>query len=391
MTGTLRQRSPGRWEIRVSTGKDPLTGRYRVTTQTVRGTKRQAQVALAELVAEVARGKHTGTSATLGTLLDRWLDVIAADRSPTTIDGYRGWIEGDIKPRWGDVRISKLEPSELDAWYRALLRGEGRLPGRGPLSVASVRQVHAIIRAALEQGVRWKWLPANPARLASPPTGKGHRIRVPAPDDVLRLIAAMAERRPDLAVLLRLAAATGARRGELCALRWRCVDLQRGVVVIEAAIIETGKGRSVTVEKGTKTDGERKVTIDPDTLAILRSWRLRPEAEVIHGRAPLPSDWVFPRLDDPREPLRPSTVTQMVRKLRDELGLAGVTPHTLRHFQATQLLGQGESVRAVADRLGHADPALTLRTYAHSLPGSDGAAAAIIGRTLALPAGGEDG
>lgn len=383
MTGTIRQRSPGTWELRVSTGRDPLTGRYRTTTKTVRGTKTQAKAALGALVAEVARGKHTGTSATLGTLLDTWLEQISHDRSPTTIDAYRGWIERDIRKRLGQTRITALEPSDLDAFYADLRAG--RRPSGRPLSARSVRQVHAIIRAALQQAVRWRWIPSNPAMLASPPGAPTHKIRPPAPTDVLRLIEAMLERRPDLAVFLRLAAATGARRGELCALRWRHIDLERGVVVIEASIIETGKGKAIVLEKATKTDRDRKVTVDPETVAVLRAWRGRAEVVAQQTSRPVtPADHLFCRDDDPAKPMRPSTVTQTVRKLRDSLGLAGMTPHALRHMQATQLLGQGESVRAVADRLGHADPALTLRVYASAMPGSDQQAAAIMGRTLAL-------
>jgi integrase len=386
VTGHIRQRGPTTWELRVSAGRDPLTSRYRQITRTVTGNKTAAKRALAELADEVAKGRHTGTSATLGTLLDTWLRQIRNDRSPTTVDGYEGWITRDIKPRLGDRPLSKLEPSDLDAFY-ADLRAGRRHGGGGPLAPRSVRQVHAIIRAALQQAVRWRWLASNPALLTSPPTGPAHRIRPPVPADVLRLLEAMAERRPDLAVLLRVAAATGARRGELCALRWRHVDLERGVVAIEAAIIETGKGRSITVEKATKTDRERRVTVDPETVAILRAWRHRAEVtgEAL-GRPVEPADYVFHRDGDPTLPMRPSTVSASVRKLRDSLGLAGLRTHDLRHFQATQLLGQGESVRAVADRLGHADPALTLRVYAHAMPSSDQAAAAIMGRTLALPA-----
>jgi integrase len=100
------------------------------------------------------------------------------------------------------------------------------------MAPATVRQVHAILRRTLDQAARWCWIPANPAALASPPRLGSVEIRPPTPEEVTRLLATAYEADPDFAVLLWLAATTGARRGELCALRWRNVDLEAAELLI---------------------------------------------------------------------------------------------------------------------------------------------------------------
>jgi integrase len=382
VTGTLRQRSADSWELRVSTGRDPVSGRYKQVTKTVRGNKTQARKALAELANEVHRGRHVGTDATLGTLLERWLEQVEGELSPTTVEGYRSNIAVHIMPALGHVPLRKLEPATLDAFYAALRRG-GTRPA---LKASTVRQVHAVIRRACRQGVVWKWLPSNPAALASPGGVDRPDHAPPMPADVLRLIDTAGEGNADLACLLRLAAATGARRGELCALRWRHVDLDGAEVRIERAIIETGPGKQIITEKTTKTKQQRRVSLDPDTVAVLRIHRATWEDRMAKVDKPLlPACYVFAKEPPASAPLRPSSVTQSVRRLRDRLGLVGLRTHDLRHFSATQLLAQGVPIKTVSARLGHTLASTTMDIYAHALPAADKDAAVSMGTTLARP------
>ncbi len=132
----VRERQPGVWELRVRTGRDPLTGRYGQVSRTVRGGKREADRALARLSAEVAEGRHAGTGQTVAVLLDAWVDHLTAQgRTPKTIDGYRSLITARLRPGLGPIELRKLTPAHLDAFYRALL-ADG-------LSRMSVRHCHA--------------------------------------------------------------------------------------------------------------------------------------------------------------------------------------------------------------------------------------------------------
>ncbi len=242
MRGHLRKRGDA-WELRVYAGIDPLTNRQKYVTRTFRGGKREAEEALARLVTEVSGGGHAAQDTTVGDLIHQWLDLARGDLSPATARGYDWIVKTYIIPTLGKVPLARLRTNQLDRFY-AKLRAGGGQDGR-PLSPATVRQVHAIVRRALQQGVRWGWIATNPASLASPPRLRAQELEPPEPDDVVRLIEAAARNDPDFGCYLHLAATTGARRGELCALRWRDLDLDVGAVTISGAIVEGANGALV--------------------------------------------------------------------------------------------------------------------------------------------------
>jgi hypothetical protein len=147
--GTMRERSPGSWELTVSSGFDSATGRYSRVIRTVRATsKRQAKAALRQLEVEVSTGQVGSEDPTVADLLERWLAHLQGlGRSPSTLYGYRNSANRTVIPAIGTVRLSKLTAGHLDALYSSL-RERGLAP-------ATVRQIHAIMRAALHQAVRW--------------------------------------------------------------------------------------------------------------------------------------------------------------------------------------------------------------------------------------------
>jgi integrase len=309
-------------------------------------------------------------------LLDKWLEMVEPDLSPTTVTGYRRNIRAHVRPALGDMQLRKLEPADLDAFYAALRTQKGLAP-------ATVRQVHAVIRRALRQGVIWKWLPSNPAALASPGRMDAEEHTPPLPAAVLRLIDAGTDSRsPDLGMFLRLAAATGARRGELCALRWS--NLAGDELRIERAVIELADGS--TVERSTKTKKPRRVRLDPETVEALEAHRAAWAARLaLLGEKLGPDAHMFSTAADASTAMRPATMTQAFRRVRARAGVGGRL-HDLRHFHATQLLSEGTPVKTVSARLGHANASTTLRIYAHALEADDQAAAATIGRTLSRDA-----
>ena len=124
MKGFMRQRGAS-WELRVFLGPDPLTGRKRYATRTVRGGKREAQTALAEMVTEAERGLTVRTTATVGELLEAWFEFASPDFSPKTVKETRGYIDRSLMPALGSRRLAKLKPADLDAFYRRLLTSGG--------------------------------------------------------------------------------------------------------------------------------------------------------------------------------------------------------------------------------------------------------------------------
>ena len=230
----MRQRS-GSWELRVYAGRDPVSGKKRWVTRTVKGGKREAARALAKLSAEVGGRAVAPTSATVADLLEQWFAFARDDFSPKTVLETRGFMDRNLLPTLGSIPLFRLGSHDVDRLYRTL-RKEGAQSG-GPSAPATVRRIHGILRRALDQGVRWNWIPANPAAAATPPRVDAREPVPPAPSDVATLFALAQERDPEFATFVMLAAATVVRRSELVALRWPAVDLETGTVTIRGGIV----------------------------------------------------------------------------------------------------------------------------------------------------------
>jgi len=177
---------------------------------------------------------------------------------------------------------------------------------------------------------------------------------LPSADEVVRLIEAAHAVNRSLPVFLRLAAVTGARRGELCALQWQHVDFQRQTLRIAGQVAHTAAG---PVQRPTKTHAERRLTIDPVTVAGLGELR----GSLPGGDA---DRYIFSHDPDGTTPWSPDYATLAFARLANRLGIAKIRLHDLRHFAATMLLN-GIDVRTAAGRLGHARASTTLDIYAH--------------------------
>jgi integrase len=276
------------------------------------------------------------------------------------------------------VPLAKLKAAELDRFYQQL-RIRGGAEGR-PLSPATIRRIHGIIHRALGQGVRWGWLTSNPASSASPPRVPTPDITPPSPSQLAELLSLAAERNPDLTTFLVLAAATGARRSEVLALRWTDVDFDRGTLTIARGIV---LGPDGIVEKDTKTHQVRRVALDPTTIVVLVNHRQLCVDRAAAASCALPDDgFLFGQEVDGSRPWRPDSVTLSFARLCRRAGVKGVRLHDLRHYVATRLLAGGVDARTVAGRLGHRNAATTLNVYAHFLAEADRDAAEMLGRLL---------
>jgi integrase len=365
------------WKLRVYVGRDVITGKERVKSRAFRGGRRAAGTALAQFVSDLDNPKRKRSGAppktTLTHLVQMYLDQ--HDGAPGTVASYRSTLRKHIEPTIGRLPIAQLDARILDEFYRYLREEKG-------LARSSVRSAHALISGALRDATRWGWLASNPARDARPPTVSQVDTSLPDETQVAALLAEAAQRDPELAVFLRLAAAIGARRGELCALRWSAVDLKVGTVRIDTSATSVG-GLKI---KDTKTHNKRRVALDSTTVAILAEHRrsMSERARLCSER--LSSDaFVFSHASDCSRPWRPDNVSHAWERLRKRAGIDGIRLHDLRHFQATMLLKGGVPVKNVSKRIGHSKAATTLNVYAHFLEETDQVAADLIG-TLLPPA-----
>lgn len=375
MPGSMRQRGEDSWQLRVHAGRDSITGRKRYAERTFRGNKRQASKALAALVTETEELAPRSTKeGTVGALLNEWLAHAAPSFSPKTVATCRTYIDNPIIPAIGSLSASKLTANELDRFYRHLLEVGA---SNGPYAPATIRRVHGIIRRAMTQGVRWGWISRNPAIDASPPRVPLREMKPPSPDEVVRLFRLAQESDPDLATFIVLAASSGARRGELIALRWKDIDFARGTLSIERGIVQVD---GQLIEQGTKTHQSRRISLDTATLECLKLHRTRMEESAAMAGATISSaSFIFSERVDGSIPWRPDSTTRSFRSLCKRASVEGVRLHDLRHYVATRLLTAGIDVRTVAGRLGHRNPSTTLNVYSHFVPESDQDAADTLG------------
>jgi integrase len=352
------------WKLRVYAGRDPVTGKDRVVEKGMRATKRAAEAALRKLAAEVDEGTHAGTDGTLAQLLERWMAQYTPDWSPTTAARYEQLCRVHILPALGSMPLAKLRQTHLNDLYAAIT-------AKG-LEQSTVRKVHNLLRRALSVAVEWGWLNTNVALRAKRPKPKKAPITPPSDDQVAAVVAqALKGQRPnrDLVVLLTLAAATGARRGELCGLRFSDFDQERRELFVGRSVAQVGAQLTV---KGTKGERQRRISLDEATAGVLADYLERKRSAMVRAVA---DPFMFATELDGSKPWPPARITRNWTNLRARAGVPGVRLHDLRHAHVTLLLALGVDVRTVAGRVGHANAATTLGIYGHFMPAADRAAA----------------
>lgn len=373
MRGSVRELGGGRWELRIPLAPDPVTGQRRQRSVTFRGSKREATRELTRLVSDADSGRGAGTRTTLTALLDKWWEHKQGQLSPTTAREYERLIDKRLKPDLGRKRLDAITAADLDAYYLRLQREHGLAP-------SSIRQFHAVLRGALGQAVKWRWIPTNPARDATLPKARKKEIDPPSPEKVRALLKLAEEHSMEFGMLLRLSALLGTRRGELCGLRWRDIDLDAGRLTIRTGVVDVaGK----LIEKDTKTHATRPISIDAGTVKLLFEYRKKVDDRALLCDMPLvPDAFVLSEWPDGSKPYRPDKATLAFRSLRKKAGLDTARLHDLRHFVATQMIGAGHDIRTVAGRLGHAQPSTTLNIYSAFLSERDREAADDLARLL---------
>jgi len=335
-------------------------------------TEEDAKAARDEARVRARRGEYVNRStSTVAGYLAEWVEAHASTVKPKTLAGYRHDIDHYIVPRIGRIRLQALRPAVISMLYRELTEHGGR-DGQ-PLSATTVSHIHRTLRKALADAVQVDQLLAvNPAARSKRPRSSGAEpTRVWTAEQLHAFLTAARSHR--LFAFYRLAAYTGARRGELLYLRWHALDLDAAEVTFGGS---TAVVRGQRVDGTTKTGRSRTISIDSETVAMLQEHcRQQAEERLAAGSAwndsgglVFTSRW--------GEPLYPDTVTALMTKLINRHNKSATPPtkplpharlHDLRHLHATTLLLAGVPVHVVAARLGHADPSVTLHVYSHVL------------------------
>jgi integrase len=379
MKGSMIEVRPGVWRLRVFVGRNaqgsPIQAMRTVSAPTARpgAGKRLAERELAAMVAAASSGKLAVENGSVEQLIKSWLDHIEPNRSPTTMRKYRDLADRVVVPEFGSLKLRSLSARHLDALY-AKLSAKGN-------KATTIRRVHALIGASLHQAEKWDLIDVNVARKASPPPVRPEQIQAPSPTEVRAIVEAAEAIEPALGAMLLIAALTGARRGELCALRWTDVDFANRRLTIARSVYETEGGG--WAEKDTKTHQVRSLGLDDMAVAVLERHRTSVDALAVELRLEVPANaFIFSRSPAGSAPFRPDVVSKLTKKAAKAAGV-DTHLHALRHFSATQAIAAGFDPVTVAGRLGHRDSSITLKVYSHVLESRDRDLAAALGRVLA--------
>lgn len=307
---------------------------------------------------------------TLREYLTRWLDHMATQVSPRSLENYRAIVNININPALGTTLLGKLKPDQIAQAYSTALASGRR--GGGALSPRSIVMMHRALSQALKQAVTWQLIPNNPASSCKPPRVERKELKVLNLDHTAALIDFARDDRMYMPIVLF--ALCGLRRAEVSALRWTRISFESGQLAVSTSIEQTRQG---TREKPPKSGRGRTVALPAFVIGELRQHRVR-QAEQLLRLGIRQTDDTHVCLREDGTPWPPRNLTYAFHRLILKSGLPPVRLHDLRHGHASHLLLQGVHPKVVQERLGHASIQLTLDTYSHLLPSMQDDAASII-------------
>jgi len=370
-TGNLYQRRDGRWEGRLWVrGPGGSWTRRSYVGADKEDVARRLRAALVQRDGgslPAATGRTT-----LRDFIDSWLPGIESTVRPRTFVSYTQLLRDHIVPELGTVSLKKLGPQHVTRLH-ARMKDKGR-------SAKTIANASAVLHLALETAVSWRLIPYNPASLVHPPRRARPEMKVLTAQQARHMVDAADVRNDPLATLWALALGTGARQGELLALRWGDLDTDHGRLHIQRSLIYVKGELNVTAEPKTRSSSRTIHLSDGLVARLLTHRKAEAEAALRAGRSYDLAGFIFSRADG--MPLSNNIVSKAWRRAVVAAGLPPVRFHDARHSVATILLERGESARLVADLLGHSNVTTTLQTYAHSTPTQHQRAAAILGEIL---------
>jgi integrase len=427
----IRQRGQS-YQVRVFSGTDPLTGKEVYVTGSAQ-TEKDAIRLRDRLRSDVVESRASRTNGTLGHLLAEWLDQHPGEKE--TVDDYRSLADSFIIPALGQIRLTRLVqpgPSPIEKFYAELRRCRRRCDGKPyiehrkncpsgsdpdyqcdkrckphvckPLSASTLRHIHVVLNGAFKSAVKWGWIGVNPLDMTTKPRAPKPQPSPPSAANAARIIEAAWSVDAEWGTFVWLTMVTGARRGELVALRFSSVELSCGecarpvdwrddecractsdLAETRTAILELRRSYSTRKkdEKTTKSHQIRRVALDVATAGILvEQFRRYADRVARLGGSARDDAYLFSYAPDNSRPCSPDGLTHRYTRMTASLGL-DTHIHELRHYSATELLAAGVDLRTVAGRLGHAGGGVTtLRVYAAWVRSADEQAAALLASRL---------
>ncbi len=344
-------------------------------------TRKEAEAARAKVVHEFNTGAYVEPNAlTLSEWVQgHWLPTTESRVKPSTSDSYRRNLNLHVLPQLGSQQLRQITPTMLNRLYADLLANGNRNTGAG-LSAKTVRYVHTIVHKVLTDAVDSDLVAGNVAARAKPPRPRAtvsNAIGFWEPDELKSFLMAVQGHRLEAA--WRVAAMTGMRRGEVLGLRWKDLDFDGARISVRQALVSVAYEVIVSTPKNHQA---RVIDLDPATIEHLQAHRLRQQEERNTWTTDYQDrDLVFCKEDG--TPIHPHSFSQTFGRLVARTPLPRIRLHDLRHSHASIAMKAGVPVKVISERLGHENPAFTMKQYAHVIPGMQAEAAARIAATVA--------
>jgi integrase len=340
-------RKDGRWHGSITIGYTPEGKQKR---RSVYGrTQAEARAKLDELKREVSGGTYVDDTRDVAEYLAEWLKHKGQRIKPRTSEIYKGLIEKHITPRIGRVQLAKLKPMQVQQAVAGIA---------GDVGVSTANKCRRVLYGAFKQAVRWQVLSRNPVEAVDPLREQAAEIKLWTSSEAARFLDTARAHR--LYPVFYLLMAAGLRRGEALGLYWS--DLKGDRLRIKRSLTTMG-GKPVWSEPKTRR-GNRTVVLPADALTVLKEHRQRQQAErQAAGEFWAESELMF--TNEIGQAVTPAAMHHHWLKLQAAAGVPQLRPHDMRHLHVSLLIKRGLDVRTIADRIGHCDPAFTLRRYGH--------------------------
>ena len=350
--GTIRQRKDGRWEARITVGRNPSTGKQ--IQKSIYG-KTQAEVSkkLRELCKEVDDGIYKEpVKYTVKDWAEIWLNEYTSNLKPLTVKQYTTYINNRIVKNMGSVKLTRLDTPIIQRFYNQLTK-EG-------LSPVTIKNIHSILHSMLETAVEVGYMRTNPSNICKLPKSEKKQIKPLENADISKLLEALKGDKYESLYTVDLF--TGLRQGELLGLTWDCIDFKKGTMYIYRQLQFNKGSYYFTSLKNGKT---RTIALAPYVLNILRNqkaWQAECQLKS-YGMWNNKDDLVF--TNELGGHLTQNYTYRHFKKIVSNIGIPDARLHDLRHTFAVSSLQSGNDVKTVQEALGHHTAAFTLDVYGH--------------------------
>ena len=365
-SGTIRKKTVTRsgkeytyWEARVTTGRDPGTGKQLQRSFTGK-TQKEVREKMQAAAVEINHGTYTAPSRlTVGQWMEIWRREYLGGVKPLTIQGYDKNLRVHIVPAFGSVQLTALNPHMIQCFLNDLCSVHDSKPG---LSPKTVHNIHGVLHKALQQAVKVGYLRFNPADSCELPRMERKEIRPLDKEAIGDFVNAVRGNRFEVVYLTMLF--TGMRRGEALGLLWECVDLERGTIFINKQLQNIPGKPGAFRLSSTKNSKGRTITAAPSIINLLKRYRTQQAAQRLKA-GPLWKETGFVFTNEVGDHLSPSTVYHEYKRIVATIGMPSARLHDLRHSYAVAAIQAGDDIKTVQGNLGHHTAAFTLDVYGH--------------------------